>query len=624
MTLHSGDFAFNQLEPPRRKHDPAPGSDADVGIRAAVLLVIGSAIAFLKNVLPTSSVREHASESGVIDRIAATHQSMGDEALGVTASSTPDNTDAPLSSSPSGSAVHFIKVLPSSGSLSTLAPFRISHHGPAPMNDNDPIAPPRPGSGPLADFGAGQVARTPSGADGGEAGDDRAKADEPTARDGDPTEEPDSQSKSNRAPLVAGQLALGLLAMNQVKQLTHAQLLANVTDPDGDAVDVKWITPSDGSVLEVGYGRWLYTPDYNDAGIVTFSYGVSDGLVVTVATAALRIEGPTTDIDATTAHLVGTELSDDIIATARDDVIEALEGDDTIIGREGADTIFAGAGHDRVIAGEGDDVVFGGTGGDFISGDGGDDVLFGEEGSDVVLGGSDDDYIDGGADADKLFGDAGEDTIVGGAGEDQLEGGTGNDIFIAQLNDGNDHVVGGDGVDCADYSASEADIIVDLSNGIAAGDDIGVDRLVGLENVVTGSGNDTIVANHERNELAGGAGEDTFVFLSVQHVGLAANRDKIRDFELGDRIKLDDIAKGLESIVDQELGQIDGVRFHLIDGSAVFSKPGQMKFAHFKSDDTGRDYTILSGNTDLDDAAEFELEIEGRYTLTDNDFSTSL
>ena len=62
----------------------------------------------------------------------------------------------------------------------------------------------------------------------------------------------------------------------------------------------------------------------------------------------------------------------------------------------------------------------------------------------------------------------------------------------------------------------------------------GVDKLVGIENVVTGSGNDVITASNAVNVMDGGAGNDIYRFLSAA----GANNDTIVGFQPGDKIDL--------------------------------------------------------------------------------------
>jgi Ca2+-binding RTX toxin-like protein len=154
-------------------------------------------------------------------------------------------------------------------------------------------------------------------------------------------------------------------------------------------------------------------------------------------------------------------------------------GGDPILGTAGDDVIAGTAGDDIVYAGAGDDEVRGAAGNDIIYGEAGDDTLYGDEGNDLLIGGEGD---------DRLFGGAGNDVLRGDAGDDLLDG--------------------GEGIDTADYSSDTAGVTVDLSAGEAEGDDAGYDELVSIENVIGGSGNDTLIGDDRDNILVGGAGND--------------------------------------------------------------------------------------------------------------------
>lgn len=154
-------------------------------------------------------------------------------------------------------------------------------------------------------------------------------------------------------------------------------------------------------------------------------------------------------------------------------------GGGEIVGTAGDDMLAGTAGDDAIQAGLGDDTVSGGAGNDAIDGGEGDDSLNGGEGDDL------------------LKGRAGDDDLIGGAGNDGLAGGEGDDLLD-----------GGAGIDTADYSDDMAGVTVDLSAGEASGDEVGEDELVGIENVVGGSGADVLIGDDEANRLVGGLGDD--------------------------------------------------------------------------------------------------------------------
>ncbi|MGI9422429.1 MAG: cadherin-like domain-containing protein [Hyphomicrobiaceae bacterium] len=107
-------------------------------------------------------------------------------------------------------------------------------------------------------------------------------------------------------------------------------------------------------------------------------------------------------------------------------------------------------------------------------------------------------------------GDVTDDTLNGTAGSDYITGLAGDDTLVGSS--GDDVLDGGDGDDTADYSFATNGIVVDLSAdpqfGTATGADIGSDTLIGIENIIGGSGNDDITGDDGRNRLVGNDGDD--------------------------------------------------------------------------------------------------------------------
>ena len=210
-------------------------------------------------------------------------------------------------------------------------------------------------------------------------------------------------------------------------------------------------------------------------------------------------------------------------------------------------------GHDE-DGGDGADVLRGDGGNNFLNGKGGRDMAFGGDGDDDMLGGNGADMLYGDGGKDRIFGQGGDDMIDAGAGDDQAQGGAGNDLFLAAKGDGNDtywgdELAGGCGAggsDTLDMAAITANITVDLGTGFqgrgsASSSQSGTDVLWGIENVVTGSGDDVITASKAVNVMDGGAGRG---HLPVpvrggcrwrHHPGLPARR---QDRPLGDQCRL--------------------------------------------------------------------------------------
>ena len=363
---------------------------------------------------------------------------------------------------------------------------------------------------------------------------------------------PGKQADKNRAPRISAPVYLNDVGSAAVL-IAVSDLLRNASDPDGDALSLRNVTVSSGTLTQE-VGGWLYTPETGALGDVLVTYEITDGAVAIQQFAHFAVV-PAPVIMGTAAddNLLGTLLADDIDAGSGDDNIDAQSGNDVIGGGSGSDHIIAGAGNDVVYAGTGDDVVFGGTGNDTIFGGGGDDrllgeegndTLFGEEGDDIVLGGAGNDLLFGGDGSDNVKGDDGRDVIHGGLGNDTLDGGAADDILFAEAGDdvaeggdgndvlsdgegsdnvsggpGNDyllvsidtatdHYEGGDGVDTLDLSATRISVQVDLQSGTADGEQIGINFVSGIEEVIGGAGNDILSGSSREETLIGGAGDD--------------------------------------------------------------------------------------------------------------------
>jgi len=128
--------------------------------------------------------------------------------------------------------------------------------------------------------------------------------------------------------------------------------------------------------------------------------------------------------------------------------------------------------------------------GDNVPGTGGDDSLNGTSGDDVMTAGT------------------GNDTVNAKEGNDLVRLGPGNDLAIAGSGEGDDQYDGGPGVDTVTFASTSQGVQVDLVAGSAVGAETGTDILTAFENVIGGSGDDTIKGSNGDNELTGGAGND--------------------------------------------------------------------------------------------------------------------
>ena len=713
----------------RRKYEIEEQEESRYLFSATIGFVLASIIIYLKNLLFGEENEDPHIERSSGSNTAGEDVIAGDDAL---EDVIPDKSEKEQFDDPYEEGPGFVKLLFTTTSASYIAGVSYLPDSFVPANDNIKVLDavfgipvmtfPGGGFGNSAPSAGGNV---PSGGNYDGDNDEEYDIDEDEDEDQD-----DDPRPTNRLPVVTGPVYLGSFFMNQAVIIGLSDLLRNVSDLDGDALSVRELHTSSGNLSVRHDGSWAFSPDLDDTTDVTFTYNISDGKGGTAQTAILDLV-PTHD-----RPIEGTDGDDSIVGTPRDDVIDARSGDDTIIGREGNDVIHGGDGNDRIVAGEGDDVVYGGAGNDvvfagpgrdtvfagigndIIFGDEGNDSLFGEEGSDTVSGGSGDDTIEGGEGEDTLTGGAGndlidggagidnidggedQDTILAGAGDDTASGGAGNDLFIAFVADGNDAYDGGEGTDTYDISATSADAIIDLRNGTARSDEIGDDEIENIENVRSGSGDDTITGGEGDDNLAGGAGDDlfiaaagdgsdaydggegidtydisatstdaiidlregtarsneigdddidnfenanggtgddiifasenvnifrggegddSFVFGSVAAAGRGYGlRDRILDFAVGDRIDLDDISAEFAEAIDATFEDQNIRRFVLIREQDNFTRPGQIKFSYDTFD--GNPVTIIQGNIDYDEDAEFELELAGTYQLGDDDF----
>jgi len=334
--------------------------------------------------------------------------------------------------------------------------------------------------------------------------------------DGDYDDDP-GPIQRNRAPLVAGPVALASIGICKSVLITSIALLAGASDADADTLSVTNLRVSSGTVT-AAEGGWLYTPAIDYYGPVTFSYDVSDAALAVAQTASFSVVEFVEIIGTPEADtLVGTECVDFIDGREGNDTIDARGGSDIIHGGAGNDIIRAGSGLDLVYAGRGDDIVhcgagndtiYGGAGNDQLFGDDGDDIIHGDEGNDLIRGGAGNDILSGGAGDDEIHGDEGDDTIAGDEGRDDLHGEEGDDHLIGGAD--NDRLSGGSGNDILD--GGEGDDVLDGGSG--------------RNTIFTGNGTNSVSAGDGDNTVIGGSGQDQVRLGAGQDVArLGAGND---------------------------------------------------------------------------------------------------
>jgi len=237
--------------------------------------------------------------------------------------------------------------------------------------------------------------------------------------------------------------------------------------------------------------------------------------------------------------LVGMSGNDRLTGDGNANTLSGGAGDDVLTGGAGADNLYGGDGDDVIVQDMSlfADTLDGGAGtdtADYSSGGAAGSIVanlatgmvakrvgintFIDKLSSIenVTGASLNDRITGDGGANVLNGGAGDDTLTGGAGADSLIGGDGNDVIVQDMSLFADALVGGAGVDTADYSSlgTAGNIVVYLATGTVAknvGGSTLYDSLSGIENVVGTARADILTGDGNANTLSGGAGNDFLI-----------------------------------------------------------------------------------------------------------------
>jgi Ca2+-binding RTX toxin-like protein len=331
--------------------------------------------------------------------------------------------------------------------------------------------------------------------------------------------------------------------------------------------------------------------------------------------------GSTADVSA----FLGVNASGFPFTFAGVENITGGSGNDNLGGDGNANVLIGGSGDDGLIGGGGNDLLLGGDGNDSLGGWGGNDTLIGGAGNDYMVGdltgeAGDDTFVyvvgDG---ADSIDGGLGTDTLAitgtgfpnetlavvwSGSGMiSQLAGGTVSNVEIVTLN-----FAGDEPGDTLSYAGSTQGISVNLQAGSATG----FTSIAGVENVIGGSGNDSLTGDNNANVLIGGdgndilvggfgsdmltgsAGADTFVFSSTADSSATlALSDVITDFVHGtDKIDL--------SAIDAVAGGADdafvfaGNNSNTFANSVTWSESGSNTIIHINNTgNTGPDMQII-------------------------------
>ncbi len=156
---------------------------------------------------------------------------------------------------------------------------------------------------------------------------------------------------------------------------------------------------------------------------------------------------------------------------------------------------------------------------------------------------------------DVLIGNGGNDTFVGSAGQDALNGGQGMG-------------------DTVSYANATNPVYVNLQGQIAYGTDIDSDRLISIENIIGGSGNDAIYGNVFGNVLTGGAGNDQLFGAAGNDTFIIGDGDNTISGGTGD-----DTAELTGNWADYTITATGPDSFTLADGTFTNTVTGVESFA---------------------------------------------
>jgi Ca2+-binding RTX toxin-like protein len=242
--------------------------------------------------------------------------------------------------------------------------------------------------------------------------------------------------------------------------------------------------------------------------------------------------------------LFGGDGNDELEGEQGNDKLYGEAGNDNLKGGTGADSLYGGDGNDTLNGGEDADYMDGGNGSDtyyldnpgdvvedtgtdkgrdtlfiasyiskpIILGKGIEDATLDEAARDSTLTGNEtDNTLKGNSANNQLNGGAGSDELWGGGGNDSLSGGDGNDELYGGA--GSDTLDGGAGEDCAEYADKAIGVFVSLIDAYARNNEGDItawtDKLISIENVCGGAGNDQLLGDAGSNKLGGRGGNDT-------------------------------------------------------------------------------------------------------------------
>jgi len=321
------------------------------------------------------------------------------------------------------------------------------------------------------------------------------------------------QELSSRAPVAANDSFNGFVDFALTGNVLNDNGNGLDSDLDGDTLSVGSIaagTAQGGSVTINEDGSFTYIPPSEFSGVDTFGYTLLDGTgnadngIVSLTIVAPN-EAPDTKDDNFTS-VVDQQVTGNVLVDNGNGVDKDPEGDSFSVTAETRDTQQGGI---VVISANGDFTYTPATGYvgndrfDYLVTDSSGNVTSGAvfinvlASSPPIIGTEFDDTLTGTDLSEKITGLEGKDIINAGDGDDILIGGEGGDTLNGE-----------NGIDTADYNASPARIIADLSLGSVIDGYGYIDTLSAIENVTGTDFADVIIGDGTNNTLIGGLGND--------------------------------------------------------------------------------------------------------------------
>ena len=302
-------------------------------------------------------------------------------------------------------------------------------------------------------------------------------------------------------------VSLGVQGVSQQTGATGVDVLSDIENLIGGRFDDALTGDDAANVIDGGSGDDLMD---GGAGRDTASYDAAvAGVAVSLAVRGAQFTGGAgTDTLRRFEHLTGSAFDDRLAGDASVNAVRGGAGDDVVSGNalgeaqvgEGLDLLDGGAGSDIAsFAGYSGNVVAVLNGAFDVTGNVAGVNVATLRGIEGLEGGSGNDRLVGDDRANVLLGRGGNDDLSGGNGMDMLEGGLGDDILV-----------GGEGTDTARFAGTTG-VTVDLRMAGIQNTGLGSDILVGIENLIGGSGDDVLIGDDAANVFTDTGGSDTYV-----------------------------------------------------------------------------------------------------------------